>query len=186
MSSGVTLSITCTEAEFETASEQLKKAGIHFIVEKSDFSNESSSMQPITVDELREKYMKRKEGLGSKLRLVFVGVSDRSSSSITTKASEDSAFKPTESSNVEGVNKNSDYPIERPVYLPCGARTLEDIREDFLLRRKTLSSGVTLLLTQSSSSTTLAEHSCFSPKAYKDQTHCKMPKHQKRGKGNPR
>ena len=143
-------------------------------------------MQPITIDELLEKHMKRKEGLGSKLRLVFVGVSDRSSSPITTKASEDSEFKPKESSDVEGANKNSDYPLERPLYLPCGARTLEDIREDFALRRKTLSNGVTLLLTQSSSSTTLAEHSCVLPKACKDQKHCKLPKHQKRGKGNPR
>lgn len=91
MSSEVTLSISCTETELETVSEKLHKAGIDFIVEKNDLSNEPSSMQSVAVDELRNDHLKRREVSGSGLRLVFVGVSDRSSSSstsITSKASE--------------------------------------------------------------------------------------------------
>jgi len=189
MSGGVTLSITCTEAEFETASEQLKKAGINFIVEKSDFSNESSSMQPITIDELREKHMKRKEGLGSKLRLVFVGTlpqQSTSTSSTPTKASEDSEFERKESFDEEVVNTNSDNPLERPIHVDVRARTFEATKMDDWVRWEKPSNGHTLVLTQSSSSTTLAEQSRVSQKAQKKQKDNKIPKHQNRGKGNPR
>lgn len=189
MSSGVTLSISCAETEFETVSEKLKKAGIAFIVEKIDFSNESSSTQPLTFDEVRNEFAKRREVLRSGLRLVFVGTvspQSTSTSSITTKAPEDGEFERKESFDVEVVNTNSDNPLERPIHVPVRAQTFEAGKLDPFFRRETLSDGVRLALTQSSSSTTLAEQSRVSKKAQKKQKDNKIPKHQNRGKGNPR
>lgn len=189
MSSGVTVSITCAETEFETLSEKLKKAGIAFIVEKIDSSNESSLTTPLTFDEVRNEFAKRQEVFRSGLRLVFVGTlpqQSTSTSSTPTKASEDSEFERKESFDEEVVNTNSDNPLERPIHVDVRARTFEATKMDDWVRWEKPSNGHTLVLTQSSSSTTLAEQSRVSQKAQKKQKDNKIPKHQNRGKGNPR
>jgi len=189
MSSGVTVSITCAETEFETLSEKLKKAGIVFIVEKIDSSNESSLTKPLIFDEVRNEFAKRQEVLRSGLRLVFVGTlpqQSTSTSSTPTKASEDSEFERKESFDEEVVNTNSDNPLERPIHVDVRARTFEATKMDDWVRWEKPSNGHTLVLTQSSSSTTLAEQSRVSQKAQKKQKDNKIPKHQNRGKGNPR